>query len=457
MRYRVRMLVQDDAVLENVVLEVTDGHISAIDDGPHTHDLGDVVALPGHVNAHSHAFQRGIRGRTEYVDVGRSADDFWSWRARMYGLAERLTPEQLYTISKMAFLEMALSGITSVGEFHYLHHQRDGTPYDDPNELAHQVIKAATDVGLRITLLRVAYERAGARRPLESHQRRFSDGDVDLYLSRVETLSRAWRDVDTVDVGYAPHSVRAVSAPWLESIGLDAERHGRPLHIHACEQRRELEECVAEYGHGPVQVLAQTGILTPKTTLVHATHLDAAALSLIDAMRPTICACPTTERNLGDGFLPTSELIQRDIPIALGSDGQSEINLFQDVRLLEYHERLRVERRNVLAEYAPVSLGQRQTADVLWPMLNRHGARALGTPVGQLIVGAPADFTTVDLSAPSLAGTDAIHIRSDSVFSVNPRSIYGVFVAGKPIVEGGHHRHQQEIISAFRTLMTALN
>jgi formimidoylglutamate deiminase len=232
------------------------------------------------------------------------------------------------------------------------------------------------------------------------------------------------------------------------------------LHIHACEQRAELAQCRAEYGAEPVRVLADHGVLDERTTLVHGTHLDADALALCAERRPTICACPTTERNLGDGFLPASALLAARVPVALGSDSHAEIDLWQELRLVELNERLRAERRNVLAPHAPAwghAQGDRlDTAALLWPMATAHGARSLGLPTGALSLGRPADFVTIDLADPSVAGLDAASLVAHLAFAMTPRAVRDVFVAGRPVIQGGRHPDQRAIVADFRRVMSAL-
>lgn len=465
MRVRARFVVAaGPVVLEDAVLDVAGGRVAGVsegDAGPAV-DLGDVALIPGQVNAHSHAFQRAIRGRTEYLAAGRPDEDFWSWRERMYATANALDPDGVETVSRMAFLEMALAGVTTVGEFHYLHHARDGAPYADPNELAHRVVRAARDVGLRVALLRVAYHRGGIGTPPASEQRRFVDPDVDTYLDRVASLDAAWTDDPLVTVGAAPHSIRAVPRAWVGAIAAAARRDGRVVHVHACEQRAEVEATRAAYGAGPVTVFDGLGLFEARTTLVHATHLDDDALAILERTRPTVCACPTTERNLGDGFLPAGPLLRRRIPVALGSDSQATIDPFAEMRLVESHERLRVERRNVLAAQhavwrAPPADGRLETAHLLWPMGTTHGARALGLDVGELARGRPADFVTLDMRDPSLAGATAGSLLTDIVFSASPRAVRDVYVAGAEVVTGGRHRRQEGIVDGFRELMSRLS
>ncbi|MFP4597122.1 MAG: formimidoylglutamate deiminase [Persicimonas sp.] len=453
--YHARYILNGFEWLEDAYLSVENGRI----DGVHptknelpvqcepgqTVELGEVALVPGLVNAHSHAFQRGIRGKTEYLVADREEEDFWSWREEMYRAALGYDADRVEEVSRLAFLEMALSGITSVGEFHYLHHQPDGTPYGDPNELANRVIRAARDVGIRIALLRVGYHRGGFEQPAESAQRRFVEPDVDTYLSRADALRSTWEDEPTVTVGLAPHSIRAVPSPWLQAASDYADQHDLPLHIHACEQRREIDESRREYGMAPVEVFEDLGMLSERLTLVHGTHLSEEELDLLGERRPTVCACPTTERNLGDGFLPALELAKRRVPVALGSDSHTNIDLWEEMRLVEYHERLRYERRNVLATQLAESVlgpgGDRRlpTANALWPMGTLDGARSLGLQAGRLQPGCLADFVAIDLDHITLVGTTRETLLADITLSMTPGAVRDVFVGGEQIVEDGRH------------------
>jgi formimidoylglutamate deiminase len=275
--------------------------------GATVYDLGRAVLLPGMVNAHSHAFQRGIRGATQARAAG-DPSDFWSWRQAMYTSALALTPDEIYSSTRACFSEMLAAGITTVGEFHYLHRDRDGQTYDDPNELSRQVIRAAEDVGIRLLLLEVYYARAGADRPPLPEQRRFIDGTVAAYLARVDTLRGECRG-ELVQLGIAPHSVRAVDERALKDLAAYARAHELVVHAHVSEQTRENEECVAEHGCSPTQLLARTGCLDPARagmfTAVHAIHVSAADHALLAGHN--VCACPTTEADLGDGIVPARE------------------------------------------------------------------------------------------------------------------------------------------------------
>ncbi len=406
--------------------------------------------LPGLVNGHSHAFQRLIRGRTEYVATGHASDDFWSWREAMYRAAEALSPEDVYTASRQAFLEMLLAGITAVGEFHYLHHQPDGTPYAERNELALQVVRAAQDVGLRITLLRVGYARAGFRVPENPRQRRFIDADVDTYLATTEALARATRELPRVSVGLAPHSVRAVSREWLTAL---ASRRDMPVHMHVAEQPKELEACQAEHGRRPVELLADLGLLGPHFTAVHAVHLTDAEVRLLGGAGVNVCACPSTERNLGDGVVPADALVGAGARLCFGSDSQATVDLLDEARQLEGHLRLWRLRRAVLDPGTGAVDG---LAARLFEMATAHGARSLGLPTGALVPGAPADFFTVDVNHPSLVGASPASLLAGVVFGADKAAVREVAVDGRLVVQGGQHARAEESGRAFQALARRL-
>jgi len=393
--------------------------------------------LPGLVNAHSHAFQRVIRGRTEERSQ-HSTDSFWTWREQMYAAANRLEPEDFYNVARMAFLEMALTGITAVGEFHYVHHSQDGTPYSDPNLLAREVIRAARDVGIRIALLRVAYARAGYEKEANPQQVRFIENSPDTYLKHCEQLLNAPELHDGMAwAGIAPHSVRAVPLPYLKTIVAFANEHELPVHMHVAEQPAEVSACIEEYGRSPVALLDTEGLLSARFTAVHAIHVTPKAIGAIARAGAMVCACPTTERNLGDGIVPVDAYFNAGVRVSLGTDSQAQIDLLEDARELEYHLRLQKMERSILAPRD------------LFDCATTSGARSIGFGGGRLAPGAPADFFTVDLDDPSIAGSSTDDLLANIVFSLSRSAVRDVVVAGKRIVEDGRHREQEAIIEKF--------
>jgi formimidoylglutamate deiminase len=416
--------------------------------------LNHRAVLPGLVNAHSHAFQRVIRGRTEYR-TANDHDSFWTWREMMYSAATRLTPEDVYDASRMAFLEMALSGITAVGEFHYLHHSPDGTPYDDPNLLAKEVVRAAQDVGLRIALLRVAYARSGFETAPNPDQRRFIEKDPDLYLKNVEQLIGDLKNENGMAwVGVAPHSVRAVPLEYLRAIAQFADDHKLPVHMHVAEQQAEVSACIREYGRSPVALLSTEGLLSERFTGVHAIHVTPKAIGMLANAGAMVCACPTTERNLGDGIFPADGFFQHGVRVALGTDSHTQVDLLEDARELEYHLRLQKMERAILA--ANEDNGLSAIATRLFACATARGAESIGTASGVIEAGRPADFFTVDLNDPSIAGSAEDDLLSGIVFSLSKTAVKDVVVAGRRIVEDGRHAQQEEIVERFKALQKKL-
>ena len=393
--------------------------------------------LPGMVNAHSHAFQRVIRGRTEHRSQ-HTTDSFWTWREQMYAAANRLGPEDIYAASRLAFLEMSLTGITTVGEFHYIHHSQDGSTYDDPNLLAREVIRAAHDVGIRIALLRVAYARAGFESEPNPQQIRFIEASPDIYLKHLEQLLAAPELKDGMAwAGVAPHSVRAVPLDYLKTIIAFAKDQDLPTHMHVAEQPAEVSACIKEYGRSPVALLDTEGLLSKRFTAVHAIHVTPKAIAAMAQAGALVCACPTTERNLGDGVVPVDSYFDAGVRVSLGSDSQIQIDLLEDARELEYHLRLQKTARNVLApanDATSSALARR-----LFDCATINGAASIGFDGGKLETGSPADFFTVDLDDLSIAGCAAEDLLANIVFSLSKTAIKDVVVAGKQIVSHGSH------------------
>ena len=434
--------------------------------------LDNRALLPGLVNAHSHAFQRVIRGRTEYR-TANNKDSFWTWREMMYSAASRLTPEDVYDASRMAFLEMALSGITAVGEFHYLHHAPDGSSYDDPNLMAKEVVRAANDVGLRIALLRVAYARSGYETETSPQQRRFIENDPETYLKNLEQLGKDLSQVDEsmAWIGVAPHSVRAVPLDYLKEVIGVANGKRLPVHMHVAEQPAEVSACIEEYGRSPVALLATEGLLSERFTAVHAIHVTPKAVRMLADARAQVCACPTTERNLGDGIIPADGFFNQSVRVSLGTDSHTEIDLLEDARELEYHLRLQKTERVVLDPGRSPTVREGSTlhetganphsrasalAARLFDCATISGAASIGAPGGTLDEGHPADFFTVDLNDPSIAGASSDDLLSAIVFSLSRTAIRDVVVGGKRIVEDGRHAQQEEIVERFKALQKKL-
>jgi formimidoylglutamate deiminase len=442
--FRPTLLYQDGRFLSGKQLDVDDaGRVTVTARDPTPVDLKSKALLPGFVNAHSHSFQRLIRGRAESRAV--SGKDFWSWRNTMYQAAAHLSPEEVYDVARMCFLEMAHAGITTVGEFHYLHNTLDGTPYDDPNLIARQVIAAAQSVGLRIVLLRSAYLRSGYQLPLDPGQRRFFE-NVDAFLSNTASLRASYTENEAdVRFGVAPHSIRAVPLDELHEIVSWARSNSLPIHMHVAEQIAENVECQREYGSTPVALLGRDGLLGEDFVAVHAIHLSSEEIAAFAKTQAIVCSCPTTERNLGDGIVQVDALMKLGVRHALGSDSQAQIDPLEDARELDYHLRLAQQQRAVLDQ-----IDDRPIAERLFDCATIHGAHALAVESGSLRPGEYGDMVSIDLEDISVAGHTPDTLLPLIVFGANRTAIRDVVVNGKTILQDGHHPLQEEIVSSYQ-------
>ncbi|MCW2843250.1 MAG: formimidoylglutamate deiminase [Nocardioides sp.] len=393
------------------------------------------LTLPGLANCHSHAFHRALRGRTQ-----RERGTFWTWRERMYAVAATLDPDAYYALARATYREMAAAGITAVGEFHYLHHQPDGTPYDDPNAMGHALVAAATDAGIRIALLDTCYLSSGFGAPVEGAQLRYSDGSAAAWA--VRTAQLRGNDTDGVVIGAAIHSVRAVPREQVGAVV--AANRGGPLHVHLSEQVAENEACLAAYGLTPTQLLAQLGALGATTSLVHATHLTDEDVRLIGASGSTACFCPTTERDLGDGVGPSRALHDAGSPLTLGSDSHAVIDLFEEMRAVELDERLATQQRG---HWSAAELLEAATA---------AGHASLGfARSGRIAVGERADLVTLDTATPRTAGTGAD--ENTAVFAAAAEDVTQVMVDGRVVVrQGDRHEIGRELDAVIGALWKAM-
>jgi formiminoglutamate deiminase len=411
-----------DQVADRVLLEVDGDRIGAVRVGVDrpadaVHLAG--VTMPGMANAHSHAFHRALRGRTH-----RGGGTFWTWREDMYGIAERLTPDSYYALARALYAEMALAGISCVGEFHYVHHGPGGSPYRDRNAMGEALVAAARDAGIRITLLDTCYLAGGIGAPPRGPQLRFGDGDADGWASRASGL----RAAPHAKIGAAIHSVRAVPESALATVaGWARERHA-PLHFHLSEQRAENEACLAAYGRTPTQLLADQHALGPQSSAVHATHLTADDIAALSRSATAICMTPTTERDLADGIGPARELADAGCALTLGSDSNAVVDLIEEARAVELDERLRTERRG---HWTAAGLLRAATAD---------GHASLGWPdAGRLASGALADFVTMSLDSVRMAGAEPATLLEYVVFAATAADVRDVVVSGRQIVAEGRH------------------
>ncbi|MCX7557021.1 formimidoylglutamate deiminase [Xanthomonadaceae bacterium JHOS43] len=391
-------------------------------------------ALPGIPNTHSHAFQRAMAGLAERM--GDPADSFWTWRELMYRFAARLDPDSQYAIASQLYAEMLEAGYTAVCEFHYLHHQPDGTPYADPAAMSRALIAAAADTGIRMTLLPVLYMSAGFDgRALEPRQRRFGHA-LDDFLALVQSL-RADEN-PRLRIGMALHSLRAVPETAMPAL-LDAiAAEDFPIHIHIAEQVAEVEQCLAVRGARPVRWLLDHAPVDARWTLVHATHLSDDEVTGIAASGASVSICPTTEANLGDGLFPLRDFLDAGGRFSIGSDSHVSVSPVEELRWLEYGQRLRAQRRNIVA-----SLQQPSTAAVLLEHAWASGAQGCGMSLGRLEMAQAADWIVLDAEAPALAGARDGDVLDRFVFAGNRSMIERVFVGGERVVEGGRHcRHE---------------
>ncbi|GHD95889.1 formimidoylglutamate deiminase [Streptomyces naganishii] len=423
-----------------VALDVHDGRIVALRPDVSAPPPGAEplrgLTLPGLANAHSHAFHRALRST---VQVGSGT--FWTWREVMYATADRLTPENYHALARAVYAEMALAGITAVGEFHYVHHAPGGTPYADPNVMGEALIAAAAEAGIRITLLDTCYLSAGFGQPPGTHQLRFSDGSAEAWAERCSVL----KEQDHARIGAAVHSVRAVPARELATVARWAEERRAPLHVHLSEQTAENDACLQAHGCTPTRLLADHGVLGPRTTGVHNTHLTGDDIALLGGSGTGTCMCPTTERDLADGIGPAVALQRAGSPLSLGSDSHAVVDVLEEARAMELDERLRTRSRG---HWTAAALLRAATAD---------GHAALGwSDAGSLAPGALADFTTIALDSVRTAGTLPRLGAETAVFAATAADVRHTVVAGRHVVRDGVHALVPDVPRALSAAVEAL-
>ncbi|WP_431900186.1 formimidoylglutamate deiminase [Nonomuraea sp. bgisy101] len=438
--YWCELALLPEGVADSVLIEVEGDRIVSVGRDVRQGVVLEGLTIPGMANAHSHAFHRALRGATQ---TGKG--DFWTWREQMYEVAGALDPDSYLRLARAAYAEMAMAGITSVGEFHYLHHGPDGVPYDDPNEMGHALIQAAREAGLRIALLDTCYLTGGVGTALQGAQRRFGDGTSDAWAVRAEGLAAAYEGRHDVEIGAAIHSVRAVPPEQMPTVAEFSHKHAAPLHAHVSEQRAENAACVERYAATPVQVLHEHGALGPRSTAVHATHLAEVDLELLGHSGTHVCMCPTTERDLADGIGPARALFDRGSPITLGSDSHAVVDLFEEARAVELNERLASERR-----------GHWRASELLTAATSA-GHASLGFPdAGSLVPGAWADLVSVRLDSVRTAGATRESAVETIVFAATAADVHSVISGGRRIVTDGRHelgdvgRMLNEAIGAIR-------
>ena len=404
--------------------------------------------LPGLVNAHSHAFQRAFAGLAERRES--LADDFWSWRDRMYGVALRITPAQLRAVAAQLYVELLQGGYTQVCEFHYLHHRPDGQHYADEATMAWAVADAAADAGLGLTVLPVLYERAGfTQHALRTDQCRFA-GTPDLIIRLQATVQAARRPL--VNAGVAIHSLRAASAESIDALLAQVGDADMPIHIHVAEQMQEVRDCLGATGHRPIAWLGHRWPMDARWQLVHATHTEPQEIDSVARSGAGIVICPSTEGNLGDGFADLPAWLNAGVPMAVGSDSHVSRQWAEELRWLEYGQRLRLQQRNVAAEPAQ----QPATAARLFEAVLQAGGPAAGQALRGITRGTRADALVLDMQTPGLLGVPASHRLDALVFATNCAALSEVYVAGRKLVHAGHHINQSSIASAFEATMHEL-
>ncbi len=430
----------DGEPVPDVVLSLADGRFTAVSPGtPSPPDATRLpgLTLPGLANAHSHAFHRALRGRVAPRTAGsRDIGTFWTWRERMYAVAARLDPDRYHALARAVYAEMALAGVTCVGEFHYLHHADGGVPYADPNAMGAALLAAAGEAGIRITLLDTCYLTStvdGA--PLAGVQRRFGDGSARAWTARVDALRAGTATTPGVRIGAAVHSVRAVPVEEMSIVAGWADETDAPLHVHLSEQRAENRAALVHYGRTPTEVLADAGVLGPRTTAVHATHLTDGDRTELGDRDVAVCLCPTTERDLADGIGPARALADAGSPLCVGSDSHAVIDLFEEARAVEAHERLRTERRG---HFTPAELVRAVTA---------AGHAALGWPdAGTIAAGARADLVTLALDSVRTAGC----VPAQALHAATAADVRHVVVDGRVVVRDGAHVAIPGVAAALR-------
>jgi formiminoglutamate deiminase len=428
-----------DRVAADVLIEIADDRFIRITPGvpaPPGAERLPGLTLPGMADVHSHAFHRALRGRAQ---AGRGT--FWTWRTHMYEVAARLDPDSYLALARAVYAEMALAGISCVGEFHYLHHGPGGTPYADPNAFGAALLQAAREAGIRITLLDACYLTGGIGRELEGPQLRFGDGTADAWADRVSQL----RADDNARIGAAVHSVRAVPGDQIRTVARWARERRAPLHVHLSEQPAENEACLETYGVTPTRLLADQRALGGRTVAVHATHLTAEDIGLLGASQSGVCMCPTTERDLADGIGPARDLVAAGSSLSLGSDQHAVIDLFEEARAVELDERIRTRERG------------HWTAGELLAAATCNGHSALGWPeAGRLEPGSYADLVTVGLDSVRLAGAAPGHLAESVVFAAAPADIRHVMVSGRQVVRDGRHLLIDDVPAALSQAIATL-
>jgi formimidoylglutamate deiminase len=447
-----KVLLQENQWRNNVIVSLgPDGIITGIDPGTEQDADESIsgIVIPGMPNVHSHAFQRAIAGRAG--PGGRRRDSFWSWREAMYRCANNITPDQFSAITAHVFLEMLKAGYTSCAEFHYIHHQADGSPFSNHAEMSERVLEAAMASGIAITLLPVLYCSAGfGENGVTAQQRRYLNS-AEQYLHLMESFQKKFADKSLFSLGIAPHSLRAVPAEILQEILQVWPDQQCPVHIHIAEQPAEVESCLEHLGARPVEWLLDNFPVNERWCLVHATHLSGKEVELAAASGATAGLCPTTEADLGDGVFRTEEWLTAGGGVAIGSDSNVRISVAEELRLLEYGQRLTRGQRNVLA--GPDST----CGSYLYQHMAKGGGVAINQPVGKLDIGYRADLLVLNDGHELLTGCEPDVAMDSWIFAGDQTMINSVWVAGRCVIRKGFHPRQESIRADFARAVSELN
>jgi len=444
-----------DGWADNVLIEYDkEGWIIGVDSSKSPQQVSadaEFVAgplLPGMPNVHSHAFQRAMAGLTERASGKK--DNFWSWRETMYRFLSSIEPEDMEALAAQVYVEMLKAGYTTVGEFHYIHHHPGGQPYDDRALLSRQIIKAALETGIAITHMPVLYAYGGFdEAPPAEGQKRFINTVPEL-MKIVEALQGEYRNTPQVTIGFAHHSLRAVSPEMLRE-GTQAVRKlipDAPIHIHAAEQFGEVEGCLAWSGKRPVEWLLENGNVDDKWTFVHCTHMTDEEIKALAKSGIVAGLCPTTEANLGDGIFPLVDFLQAGGSFAIGSDSHVSVSVVEELRWLEYVQRLVRRERTLIKQPENPSVGA-----VLFEKSLHGGARSMGRKAGKIEIGHRADFMVLNPDLPFMTGKIRDHILDAAIFASNENPVRDVMAGGRWVVRNGHHKREEHILARFRKVM----
>jgi formimidoylglutamate deiminase len=448
----------EEALLEpgwaaGVRIEIAGGLIAAVETGTRAGpgDERHVIGLPGMPNLHSHAFQRAMAGLAE--TRGPAQDTFWTWREMMYRLALAMSPDDVQAVAALAYVEMLEAGFTRVGEFHYLHHDRDGRPFSDPAELAGRIIAAAGETGIGLTLLPVFYAHGGfGGQPPAPSQRRFIC-DVDAFGRLIEACRRRALAHPGCVIGVAPHSLRAVTPEELAAV-LPLAGNG-PIHIHAAEQVREVDECLAWSGQRPVEWLLEQARADSRWCIVHATHMTPEETQSMAAAGVVAGLCPVTEANLGDGVFNGPQFMSHGGRLGIGSDSNVLVGVADELRQLEYAQRLHVRQRNLMNRGEGEGEGA-STGRTLYEAARQGGSAALGVSAAVLAPGAPADIVSMDAANPALMERRGDRVLDAWIFAARTSPVDCVWVSGRKWVEAGRHEAREAIAGRYRRSIAPL-